>query len=195
MSYKIIVADDCMSVQRVIRIAFPDEEFDIYPFEDGKEVIKAVANINPDAVLLSLSLPGKDGYEVGSYLKSHRTLNQIPLILLRGAFEQTDKERIAELDYEEIVSEPFASEELVNLVRNIIERKRAPLTLPEEPAPAEIPMPESERISDESTKELLKGEILEMERELEKRIRARVFSDIKEWIQTRKQEKRDKEKE
>jgi DNA-binding response OmpR family regulator len=191
MPYKIVVADDCTSVQKVIRMAFPDEEFEIYSFEDGNEAIDAIARINPDAVLVSLSLPGKDGYEVGSYMKTHKTLSQSPLILLKGAFERVDKDRLAEVDYEEVIAEPFASELLVQKVRNIIERQNAPLTLPEEPASAEVPVLESELDSSERMIDLIKEEMLEMERELEKRVKARVVTELKEWMRSGKQGTKD----
>lgn len=209
MSCKVVVADRSPSIQKAIQMAFPDSEFEIFPFKDGLEVMRALNQISPDAILLNLSLPRKDGYEVGFYLKSQEKLRQASLILLKGAFEQLDKEKVSELDYDEIVQEPFDSERLVRIVRNLIEKKRNPQTLPEEPLMDEIHEEESFHVPqekdsqgealfgeksppflppewkaevEERIRELVREEILDVQRELEKRIRAQVLSELKELI-------------
>lgn len=208
-------------------MAFPDSEFEIYPFEDGLEVVKSLSQINPDAILLSLSLPHKDGYEVGFYLKSQEELRQAPLILLKGAFEQLDKEKVSGLDYDEIMNVPFDSERLVRIVQNLIEGKRDPQTLPEEPLMDEIPATESavspkeedlriesfsqdEALSaekslssllpgwkaevEEKVRDMVRGEILGVQRELEKRIKAHVIGELKGLIRKGLRKDEDPEK-
>lgn len=222
MAYKLIVADRSPSVQKAIQMAFSDSEFEIYPFDDGLEVVESLSQINPDAVLLSLSLPHKDGYEVGFLMKSQEKFRHISLILLKGAFEPLNKEKIAGLDYDEIVQEPFDSERLVRMVRDLIEKKRNPQTLPEEPLLDEVPVtesslnpeeedstiealsqdvaisgkkslsshsPEWKAVVEENVKDLVREEILNVERELEKRIRAKVLAELKDLI--KKEIKRD----
>lgn len=212
MIYKIIVAVSSPSVQKAIQMAFPESEFEIYPFADGIEVMKSSSQIVADAVLLSLSLPPNDGYEVGFHLKRQEKFKQIPLILLKGAFEPLDRKKIADLDFDEIVEEPLDSEGLVHRVRNLIEGSKQIQTLPEEPALEEIPAPESEPNppekepqigiepqdsvpSSEKTlsafpseweakikeivRDLMREEILDVERELEKRIKAQVSIEQK----------------
>jgi len=185
MAYRLIVADDSPSIQRVIKMAFPETEFEIFSFADGREVMKSISEIKPDAILLNLSLPHKDGYEVGSYLKSKEQFSQTPLILLKGAFEPLDKERIASIDYDELIHEPFDSEGLVQMVRSIIEGRKIPLTLPEEPILDEISDPEVKVEFDEKVKDLVREEILGVERELEKRIKARILAEIKEHLKNK----------
>lgn len=196
MAYKLIVADSSPSVQKAVQMAFPDSEFEIYLFDDGLELMNSVSSINPDAVLLSLSLPRKDGYEVGSFLRSQEELRKISLLLLKGAFEPLDKERLAGLEHDGIVQEPFDSERLVQVIRGIIERKTDPGTLPEEALLDEVPRaekePEREAIPslspewktefEERIRDMLRGEILDVQRELEKRIKVQVLAELKSFI-------------
>ena len=63
MIYKILVADDSPSTQKLIQMSFPTSEFEIVIFSDGQEVLDSLSRISPDAILLNLSLPQKDGYE------------------------------------------------------------------------------------------------------------------------------------
>ncbi len=140
MAYRLIVAHDSPSIQKAIQMAFPASEFEIFTFTDGLEAMGSVGQIKPDAVLLNLSLPQKNGYEVAHFLKSQEEFNQASLFLLKGAFEVLDTERITGLSYDEIIEEPFDSERLARMVLDTIEGKRDPQTLPEEPLLDEIPV-------------------------------------------------------
>lgn len=188
MAYKVVVADSSFSVQKVIRMAFQEADFEVHFFSDGEEVENALIQINPDAVLLNLSLPNKDGYQIGSSIKKKEQLKKAPLILLQGAFESIDKEKLAALEYEILVQEPFDSEKLARSVREILDRKNDPQTLPEEPDPGETSLPDLQVELNDQVREFVKQEILDVERELEKRIGTRVLSEIKEWLQNSRQD-------
>jgi DNA-binding response OmpR family regulator len=179
MPYKLIVAHNSPSVHRAIRLAFPEQDFEIFYFKNGVEVMQELNQINPDAILLSLSLHEEDGYEIGRYLKTQDKFKQIPLLLFYGAFEFLSEERIAGLVYDELIQEPFDSEKLVRIVFDLIEKRRGPQTLPEEPSYDDVPFPLSPIEMDARVKDLVKREIVEVERELEKRIRVRILADLK----------------
>lgn len=133
MAYKLVIAHDSPSIQKAIQMAFPASEFEIIIFEDGLKAMKALGQLKPDAVLLNLSLPQKDGYEIGHFLKSREEFKQTSLFLLKGAFERLDAEKMTGFEYDEIVEEPFDSEKLARIVQQTIEGKKDPQTLPEEP--------------------------------------------------------------
>lgn len=132
MPYKIIVADPSPSVQRTVQLAFPEPEFRLFPVEDGAGLLSAAGEVRPDAVLLSLSLPGRDPGEIGRLLRAREDLRRVPIILLRGTFEAPDLPA-ALPDHDGIVQKPFDSERLAATVRELIEARAVPLTLPEEP--------------------------------------------------------------
>lgn len=204
MSYRIIVADPSPSVQKSAQLVFAEPEFKVYPFEDGALLLESVADIKPDALLVSLSLPGRDGYEVGRALRSRKGLENVPLIGLKGTFESLDADRNAPPDYDEIVQKPFDSDRLAAVVRELIARKTGPLSLPEEPlwpgaggeseagrmpppgaamaAPAGPTQTGPAAAPDQAFKDWVREELVGMEREIEKRVRARVTADLKEWM-------------
>jgi DNA-binding response OmpR family regulator len=140
VAYRIIVADPSPSVQKAVQLAFPEPEFRLFPFEDGADLLESIAGVRPDAVLLSLSLPGRDAFEVGRLLRSREELRRVPLVFLRGTFEVLDASRLAAADYDGIFQKPFDSERLAASVRELIEKRTWPSTLPEEPViPEERP--------------------------------------------------------
>ena len=132
MPYRIIVADPSPSVQRAVQLAFPEPEFRTYPVEDGSALLDAAAEVRPDAVLLSLSLPGRDPAELGRLLRARPDLRRVPLIFLRGTFESAEVPPSLP-DHDGVFQKPFDSERLAAAVRELVEARAVPLTLPEEP--------------------------------------------------------------
>jgi DNA-binding response OmpR family regulator len=187
--YRIIVADPSPSVQKMAQLALAEPEFRMAIFEDGATLLESVADMRPDALIVSLSLPGRDGYEVGRILKSRKELATVPLIGLRGTFESIDADRNAPSDYDEVVDKPFDSERLAAVVRELIALKTGPSSLPEEPVwPAEGGPTEAAGPAEPASgpglriRDIVREEVVGMEREIEKRVRARVLADIKEWL-------------
>jgi DNA-binding response OmpR family regulator len=185
--YTIILADPSPSVQKAAQLVFAEPEFRLSVFEDGASLLEAAAGLRPDALVVSLTLPGRDGYEVGRVLRSHKEMTAIPLVGLKGTFESMDSETPAPAEYDEVVLKPFDSERLAAVVRELIARKTGPHTLPEEPIlPAEgratrgAPGP-APTASGPEIKAIVREEIGDMEREIEKRVRASVLAELKEW--------------
>ncbi|MGB7296774.1 MAG: response regulator [Candidatus Aminicenantales bacterium] len=204
MPYKVILADPSPSVQKVMQMAFAEPEFKVQTIEDGLQVIEALGRIDPDAVLLSPNLPSRDGYEVGHYLRSRKELRNVVLILIKNAFEPLDGEKLNGLECDAIIQKPFDSERLVRLVRETVDRNKVPPSFPEESLIEDVPSagvlslfkeeefippPLSSRSREDledRVRILLREEILLVERELEKRLKASLRSDLKEWLDKEK---------
>ncbi len=182
MSYKILVADDSPSTLKLLQVSFPASEFEIIDFSDGQEVLDSLDQINPDAILLNLSIPSRNGYELGEYIKNQERFRKVPLFLIKEAFEPLDKERLNAFEFDELIQKPFDSDALVQRVRALIGERKIPLTLPEEPVWEEGLAVPSKVALDETVRELVKNEILSAERELEKRIKARILAELKMWM-------------
>ncbi len=112
MPYKIIVADPSPSVQKAAQLVFAEPEFRVFAYEDGASLLESVASVGPDALIVSLTLPGRDGYDVARTLRSRKELATVPLVGLRGSFECIDSDRNAPSDYDEVLPKPFDSERL-----------------------------------------------------------------------------------
>ncbi len=187
MPYRIIVADPSPSVQKTAQLVFAEPEYRVFVFEDGASLLESVAEVRPDALLVSLTLPGRDGYEVGRTLRSRKDLETVPLIGLKGTFEALGTDRNPPADYDEIVQKPFDSERLAAVVRELIARKTGPTSLPEEPLRPAVGGDPGTKIgpasaADRGLKDWVREEMVGMEREIEKRVRARVLAEIKEWM-------------
>jgi DNA-binding response OmpR family regulator len=181
MTYRLIVAENSVSVREIIKIAFPESEFSIRFFGNGDELIFELSNLKFDAVLLNAFIPGKDGYEIAKIIRDKDDFQSVPMIFLKGAFDVFDASKLSGLSYDGVFTEPFDSKGLVSYVRELIESRKDPATLPEElPSQAEI------RLGDESTVEIedkiermIDRKIREIEKGIEKRIRAALIEENK----------------
>ena len=86
----LLLADDSVTIQRVIALTFADEDVHVVAVGDGDQAIARAEAQPPDIVLADIGMPGKNGYEVASYIKHSTRLAHIPVVLLTGAFEPLD---------------------------------------------------------------------------------------------------------
>src|SRR5213595_498171 len=61
---KLLVADDSLTIQKVIRLALSNEGYEIQAVSDGNDAIQQISLFRPDVVLIDVSLPGKTAFEV-----------------------------------------------------------------------------------------------------------------------------------
>src|SRR5918996_5571429 len=96
MPHKLLLADDSVTIQRVIELTFADEDVQVLTAGDGEQAIQRVEADHPDIVLADIGMPKRSGYEVAAFIKGQPELAHIPVLLLAGAFEPVDQARAEE---------------------------------------------------------------------------------------------------
>ena len=122
MGKKILLADDSITIQKVIELTFSDEDFDVVTVGNGRLALEKLAEVRPDIVLCDIIMPEKDGYEVCELIKKSATFSHVPVLLLTGAFEPFDQERAARAGYDGLLAKPFEPETLIAKVRDLLAR-------------------------------------------------------------------------
>jgi CheY-like chemotaxis protein len=128
---KLLLADDSVTIQRVVELTFSGENIDVVTVSDGEQAIARIPSEQPDVVLADIAMPKKSGYEVAAFIKEHPTLSNVPVLLLAGAFEPVDEEYARRVKSDGVLVKPFETHELIARVRELIEGDR-----PEQPAAA-----------------------------------------------------------
>lgn len=124
MGYKILLADDSVTVQKIITLTFSDEGVDVVAVNNGDEAISRLQYLRPDLVMADVSIPGRSGYEICEFVKAHPEMNDTPVILLVPAFEPFDEERARRIGADYHLTKPFQSiRTLISTVKDLIERK------------------------------------------------------------------------
>ncbi|MCA1563726.1 MAG: response regulator, partial [Acidobacteria bacterium] len=93
MPHKLLLADDSVTIQRVIELTFADEDIHVIAVGDGQQAIARVQSDRPDIVLADVGMPERNGYEVASFIRGSPEFAHIPVLLLTGAFEPIDEGR------------------------------------------------------------------------------------------------------
>ncbi len=132
MKRTILLADDSPTIQRLVAQTFADGQFTIVSVSNGESAIKKFEELRPSLVLADIYMPGKNGYEVCSYVKNHASLANTPVILLVGAFDAFDEANAKSVGASASITKPFEPHALVDLVESLVGPQ------PEETAEAEF---------------------------------------------------------
>jgi CheY-like chemotaxis protein len=126
VGYKILLADDSVTVQKIITLTFSDEGVDVETVDNGDEAISRLQYLRPALVMADVSIPGRNGYEICEFVKLHPEMKDTPVILLVPAFEPFDEERARRIGADYHLTKPFQSiRTLISTVKNLMERKAA----------------------------------------------------------------------
>ncbi len=134
MPKKLLLADDSITIQKVIAITFANEDYTITTVSNGDEAIQKAQELNPDLIMADVVMPGKDGYEVCEIVKKDPQLKDIPVLLLTGTFETFDEQRSIQVGANGYITKPFESQTLIDKVNQLISEQKKPAAPPPRPA-------------------------------------------------------------
>jgi CheY-like chemotaxis protein len=120
MTLKLFVADDSLTIQKIISLAFRDEDVVIESASSGDSALDLVRTFKPDIVLADVFMPGCSGYEVCAQIKDDPELADTPVILLVGTFEPFDEQEAARVRYDGYLMKPFDTAELIKTVHSFV---------------------------------------------------------------------------
>jgi CheY-like chemotaxis protein len=123
----LLLADDSVTVQRVIELTFADEGMRVVAVGDGRQAIERLATERPDVVLADVSMPECDGYELTAHVKGDPALSHIPVVLMTGAFDHLDEARARQAGCDGVIAKPFEPQMVIALVRRLLAGERGPL--------------------------------------------------------------------
>lgn len=135
MGTRILLADDSITIQKVVNLTFADEGIEVVAVSNGDMAERRLAEVKPDLVLADIFMPGKNGYELCEAIKQNSQFRNVPVVLLVGAFEPFDQAEARRVRADAHLTKPFESRTLVETVRRLIkttERTTGPIaSMPE----------------------------------------------------------------
>ena len=121
MTKKLLLADDSITIQKVISIIFSTEDYQLITCDDGAEAFSKALAEYPDLVIADVNMPGKDGFELCEAIKSAPSLVHTSVLLLPGTFEHFDESRAEAVAADGWLSKPFESQALLDKVAQLID--------------------------------------------------------------------------
>lgn len=118
---KLLLADDSVTIQKVIDLTFSDEGIEVTTVGNGEQALSKLDELQPDIVLADVFMPGRNGYEVCEHIKRDERYRHIPVMLLVGSFEPFDEAEARRVGADDYLTKPFQSiRQLVNKVTSLI---------------------------------------------------------------------------
>jgi CheY-like chemotaxis protein len=145
MRKKLLLADDSITIQKVIGITFANEDYELTVVDNGDEALEKARSENPDLILADVFMPGKNGYELCAAVRQEPTLRSVPVLLLTGTFEPFDENKARAAGADSWIAKPFESQALIDRVEELLARPQQPAAPAVEPpvAAAVAPAPEA----------------------------------------------------
>lgn len=122
MGRKILLADDSVTIQKVVELTFAETDFEVVAVGSGTELLERLPQERPDLVLCDVVMPDISGYEICQKLKSDPATLHIPVVLLTGTFEPFDRDRALAAGCDAIVTKPFEARALIATVEELTAR-------------------------------------------------------------------------
>ncbi len=118
----VLIVDDEQAIRQMIDYALKREGFVTREAANASEARIALAEAEPDVILLDWMLPETSGLDLARELRRSDTGAQIPIIMLTARSEEEDKVRGLEGGVDDYVTKPFAPRELVARIRAVLRR-------------------------------------------------------------------------
>lgn len=119
MTQKILLADDSVTIQKVIELTFMDEDYEVTTAGNGEEALVRLGEMTPDVVIADVHMPGASGFEVSK--RSKQLHPGVPVLLLVGTFEPFDEGDYADSAADSYLKKPFDSQELLQRVSELLD--------------------------------------------------------------------------
>lgn len=121
---KILVVDDTLNVQVMLRDFLSGQDFEVLEAYDGREALEVVSKDSPDLVLLDIMMPNMDGYQFISQL---RRSSAIPVIMITARQQEADIIKGFDLGADDYITKPFRLRELLVRMRAVLRRAAPPI--------------------------------------------------------------------
>lgn len=119
---KIVIADDDPDILDVLKITLEDVGYEVIEAHDGQDALEKIKKTSPDLLITDFKMPKMDGDEVCRILKQDILVQHMPIIMLTGKGEVSDKVHGIKAGADDYMVKPFEPEELVARVSMVLRR-------------------------------------------------------------------------
>ncbi len=128
---EILVVDDTLENIQVLSGMLKQKGYKVRPVTSGKMALQTARHSPPDLVLLDISMPEMDGYEVCTRMKADPGLKDIPILFISALSDTSDIVKAFTLGGEDYIAKPFKLEEVLKRVETHLQKRNQQLRLEE----------------------------------------------------------------
>ncbi|MFH0935836.1 MAG: response regulator [Candidatus Omnitrophota bacterium] len=127
MAARILIVDDDPDIRDVLKLTLSEENYELSEAHDGEEALKTINSQPLDLVLLDYKIPKIDGRQVCRLVKKDLLLRHLPIIMITGKGDISDKVDGIDAGADDYIVKPFEPKELLARIRMVLRRAAADL--------------------------------------------------------------------
>ena len=117
-SLRVIVADDEADSVAMLKLLLNDEGHDVIGLQRGAEVMSAVEEFDPDALVLDIAMPDRSGYEIAKEIRKRYGIIKPLLIAVSGRYKKSSDRMLAKIvGFDHYLLKPYEPKDLLALLR------------------------------------------------------------------------------
>jgi two-component system cell cycle response regulator DivK len=120
---KILIVEDNQDSRELVAKVLKNKGFEVVEAVDGEEAIQKANTEKPHLILMDISIPKIDGYEVTRRLKSQDEFTDIPIVALTAHAMKGDREKFIAVGFEGYISKPIDVREFPEQIRSYLKGK------------------------------------------------------------------------
>jgi two-component system, cell cycle response regulator DivK len=119
----ILIAEDYDDNRELLRLLLASANYDVREAKNGQECVDLACENPPDLIMVDLSMPELDGWEVFKALKANSLTAHIPCVAVT-AHTGHDRARALQSGFSDFVGKPFRTEELLLTVKRLVQKEK-----------------------------------------------------------------------
>ncbi|OGS01122.1 MAG: hypothetical protein A3G41_00045 [Elusimicrobia bacterium RIFCSPLOWO2_12_FULL_59_9] len=120
---KILLVEDNPDILETIEATLSLRNFRVTSLTEGSQVMSTVVRDRPDLIIMDVTIPKPDGYELCRELKAESQTRDIPIILMSAKTQRTEVELGFKMGADRYITKPFLNEDLLKTVASIFQKK------------------------------------------------------------------------
>lgn len=115
-TYRIVCIDDSRAVVNAIKMYLDNKMFSVVGINDPLKALMQIIRLKPDLILLDISMPTLDGYELCSLLRKHSSLKETPIIMVTGRKGIINRVKAKMVKASDYLTKPFQKKDLLKII-------------------------------------------------------------------------------
>jgi DNA-binding response OmpR family regulator len=125
---RIYVADDDADIRNLLTLSLLEEGHEVLVAKDGESALESILEEVPDLLILDVMMPRMDGFQVLEGLSSYGLKRETKVLILTARGSETDRIRGLQGGADRYLGKPFAPDELMATVRELLDSSFSDLT-------------------------------------------------------------------
>ncbi len=127
---RILLADDSPHAQRMGELILREEGYEVVTITDGATVLLRLHDVDPDLILVDVTMPTRSGYEICEYVKTSLRHVHTRVVLLAGALDTVDEQEARRVHADGVLKKPFEASLVLKTVKPLLDDAAAARTAP-----------------------------------------------------------------